>query len=1288
MIHAQKSKQTTKRLSMHTPPPDDSIDSADRRSILRSRADRLSESHTMPLPSRDVDRRVSFAQEVTLHQFNVVKLGYKRRKTISEGEIKAPGWSNSDSDSGTNASSHPSSDVPESSQIIDYSSGEDNDRENNNAHSADDQTMTMELTAPLVRNHTPALATQASSPGRVDEADEEVTMDLTINKLLSSVKLVSNHLKTKNYGNELAPVELTDALPYIPPPPHLLSPLRRPQLLMERQLLSPRRLSPRLDSALNSLLTPRTKSNLPIPKSLSDTQGENTQLSHEDSVLQADGDFSKMALTEIASEKVGRVSDWDEDDKAMEFTQLKSITKIEPDAPETQEQAIELTQVESTNLMDANVNESDVGKSRKRQHSPIRDSRPSLEDSMEMTMTQVGSKQVVTSVSTQSPCRKPLSDVIAASHGRMGQLLGQDRAIPKSMSVAQLTSRLPSSPSVVEAKQSTFSFSDVAANATPPYNLDTKEGAQDSDEEVLMTLTGGIQAESTGRFPTVETPILLAPISSKSEESETPETRDTVQAENVKEPEESELEAKTRIYCQAVDLVGSQQYSPVAPSTPENKSSAYRRDSVEESNEYSTTPRDAALVDMELRALELYYTQPQPFYPNDSHLDTVMEVTETSEGDTGPRNGTPDLARVLEEEDEDVKESSSNPATTSGKQAGIGDGTGTRFAGLATPRGKSQTDLALSDSPGQSRRSPFLSGPNTHLTPSKIQESPKPTPSKARKTSSTPDRERETLKTPARQVSRFPQSGPIHLPGRLPPQVFSKSSAIPSETPQASAKNLEPHQTETSTPTVATTSKTSRRYYEERITKTVPLMDSPKILERPSSAPVDSVSLEAFLEDIGVAFYDGEFSILEAMSRDNTVNNTLNTGPELSTSGAECVNAVPELAIFETYQLCCDELGRNLGEGRKIYKDFAHAIAQNNPEVMSTYYRKEEEDRLRQNLEFQDIRKWAMAESMTTWAKWRVLLAQKLIDDIHTHSEVLDRDTEHLYAAIKRMEDLKRRSNESLLKKRAQIDNFRNLQRHLDGLSSTEIEHIRRELEERQNEISSIVNEMDERRAQVMQLQVDVSEGEIERRRRVQVLKSITDEHDLLKATSTEELDILAVKWGALKASSRLEVVDLKERSFSCRYDHQLLLNFTMDPVGITCLLDSENFIYPLLAHIVNDFPKFIESSGSLSEDYIQIMDLWEKFIVLMGDLRRVSMTCRVSVSVLDSTIIAEICHFNVAGRVMITCGIPIEKLVNYPHNVYLEARQIRGHFDGATFYENQLLNVTQVKRALNNETS
>lgn len=209
-----------------------------------------------------------------------------------------------------------------------------------------------------------------------------------------------------------------------------------------------------------------------------------------------------------------------------------------------------------------------------------------------------------------------------------------------------------------------------------------------------------------------------------------------------------------------------------------------------------------------------------------------------------------------------------------------------------------------------------------------------------------------------------------------------------------------------------------------------------------SETETEPVSLDDFLDEIGVKFYD---DLEIALGSDVAFRLP---GDPARASDEDFYRANVHLPLLTVYELCSKELEAKILQGKTIFNELLEQTRLVNPDVFRQYYSASVYDRMAMKQYFYTLKEYTAQQAAQVWYRWRIQLLSNLVTMLQDHSAQLEADHEAIQGELETAEAKTKDLRKQHLQIVDQISRIRRIQSGLLQMDSAQIASFKLRLAE------------------------------------------------------------------------------------------------------------------------------------------------------------------------------------------------------------------------------------------------
>ena len=296
------------------------------------------------------------------------------------------------------------------------------------------------------------------------------------------------------------------------------------------------------------------------------------------------------------------------------------------------------------------------------------------------------------------------------------------------------------------------------------------------------------------------------------------------------------------------------------------------------------------------------------------------------------------------------------------------------------------------------------------------------------------------------------------------------------------------------------------------------------------------VKLNDFMNDIGVKFYD-DLDIDINSIRSSITNELKDFQPQ------DYMKALPKLELLALYQFSCEELHKNIEQGRRVFSEFNETIKFNNPQLFKEYYSSNDKSTL--NVKLQLIKDFTRHEAKNIWYDWRTQLTNNLLSELKEREDDMERDRERILEGLQTVQELydECRITFTILK-----DNMENLVRYkaeLNKLDTKKVKELKDEFMRVKEELVKLRTEIELKKRELTNLDEILAKNDKEHKEKS---LQLTKNEQLLykyRKFEDEEVKMLNLKFKILQNVANLKYINVEDGKMKFLFDEMLTVTIS-----------------------------------------------------------------------------------------------------------------------------------------------
>lgn len=339
-----------------------------------------------------------------------------------------------------------------------------------------------------------------------------------------------------------------------------------------------------------------------------------------------------------------------------------------------------------------------------------------------------------------------------------------------------------------------------------------------------------------------------------------------------------------------------------------------------------------------------------------------------------------------------------------------------------------------------------------------------------------------------------------------------------------------------------------QKIFHSGTTSTIPLADVTYDSVDENSEIFNLVTLNQFMTDIGIKFYDD----LEIGSQSqNRISISL---PKVKLDGEsdfgleDYVMGAIKIPVYELNEFSCKELLQNIQEGIKIFETIKESTSSMNPRLFKEFYETIPEAKLSMKTEFQLIKDYSRQEAKKVWYGWRSQLIRNVLDELTKTIENLKEDRSKLLLGIEQINE----ANDIVFNRHRQLKlkltNFKQLIASSESIDKKDLHDFQIEMKQIQEHIAQFRREYGQQTLNLLELNQAISEKEQQISILNSKIRSNTDIIQRNKKYDAPEINLLIYKFNLLETLSKSRIIKNTEvHGKKLVFEFDSLITITMD---------------------------------------------------------------------------------------------------------------------------------------------
>ncbi|KAK6458139.1 Spc7 kinetochore protein-domain-containing protein [Scheffersomyces xylosifermentans] len=425
------------------------------------------------------------------------------------------------------------------------------------------------------------------------------------------------------------------------------------------------------------------------------------------------------------------------------------------------------------------------------------------------------------------------------------------------------------------------------------------------------------------------------------------------------------------------------------------------------------------------------------------------------------------------------------------------------------------------------------------------------------------------------------------------------------------------------------------------------------------------VSLNDFMNDISVKFYDDLDIDVDTLNRLSVTSTTDMSAIHLK----HFVSALPRLELLALYQFSCEELSKNIKDGREMFLQYSKTIEVNNPILFREYYSTDGQERQILNSKLQIIKDYVRFESRKTWYNWRTLLTTNLIAELDEKHRILAKDKTSLKEDILRINDVITRCQLKFSELKSKVVALKSIKAQLSQVTIEEATAIRNELGTISTQLAISRESLLDKRKQLTEL-----DGLLLKTKEIKLkLDTSVNDHQITvlnnKRYEQKELIPIRQKFKILQLISKLSFQKITgsriafefDNACHCEFDFKELTNASDASYSIGETENLQLFNSELLSQHSGKLNTLIQGDNVL-DSFKSFSRLWKSLKQVDFDIYRISLRYPIKWLQSEDSILFEVRYFNPTKdyKLVLTCELKLQDLWNYQRKTSLKGFMLR----------------------------
>lgn len=441
------------------------------------------------------------------------------------------------------------------------------------------------------------------------------------------------------------------------------------------------------------------------------------------------------------------------------------------------------------------------------------------------------------------------------------------------------------------------------------------------------------------------------------------------------------------------------------------------------------------------------------------------------------------------------------------------------------------------------------------------------------------------------------------------------------------------------------------------------IIESPEVeLEEYEDDNFTPVSLSEFMRDIEVIFYDDLDIDINSVNRLSLTTNT-DLGEPLA---SDYILALPKLDHLALYQFSCEELNKNIIEGKRVFSEFNKTIKTNNPPLFKEYYSANAHEKVQLKGKLQLIKDYTRHQSKITWYDWRSQLTSNLIAELEGKIAELVEDRDDMIADINSLDLTLQKAQQHYVFLKEKLKGIIHFKKEFKTIGDpAKLLQLRDEINTVTKNLQLLHTEVEARKSKLQNLEEQIEES---KKQNLQLNKEIKlAERAILNSKTYElnDLNLFISKCKILEQFTGLKFNNLSGKVVDFTFDN--LINIKVD---FTDARKAENIQFSLddlktsgstfhNKQLLAKYSKLVnETEGiHITESFKKFKALWSVFRILDKDIYKLSIKYPIRFVDDHDNVKFSVRYYNFKSRYSadLIVEVPFSTLGNYPENVSLE---------------------------------
>ncbi|ODV81950.1 Spc7-domain-containing protein [Suhomyces tanzawaensis NRRL Y-17324] len=421
------------------------------------------------------------------------------------------------------------------------------------------------------------------------------------------------------------------------------------------------------------------------------------------------------------------------------------------------------------------------------------------------------------------------------------------------------------------------------------------------------------------------------------------------------------------------------------------------------------------------------------------------------------------------------------------------------------------------------------------------------------------------------------------------------------------------------------------------------------------------VTLNQFMQDIGIKFYD-DLDIDVYLTK--RISITTNSIDEEDSKLSDYMRAYSKLELLALYQFSCEELSKNIQEGKKVFSEYNAMIESNNPALFREYYSYNFQERAGMNVKLQLIKDFTRHQSKVTWYAWRKQLTVNLIQELETKYNALLEDKVNFTQDITRVDEIYNKALKVYASSKDKLKSLVRLKGQLNVLDIQKLQELKSNLAKSSTELIQLQKDIKLKTQSLNDLETRISEND---RIRKTLASEILAEESIVnnnRKYELEEVKVLNLKFKILQHVSRLHFHPASD-SLHFLFDSSAWLKFQKrskveQSISFKPFKDLNLHIDWLFESFVNQ--KVVPSNFLNVQNFKSFVKSWNSFKELDIDVYKLSLKYPIEPIVSGQELAFQLTYYNTLRDYKLRLKFTIDwaQLTDYWQQAKVEGHIIR----------------------------